>query len=109
MIAAQANKSAGTFPKQFTPLVRLLHGLDAASVPLWGTFEKSIVSLHESLKCFRAVFCEGLVVYAALSNSLSKGVTASLRAQEALIAGEMIDESAVQPALLSKLRECVGV
>ena len=70
----------------------------------YGQLEKiADGSLDAKLKDFSALFAEGLFVYSHSSRQRSS--LPSVRAQLALIAGEMIDEKSVQVALLQRARD----
>lgn len=65
--------------------------------------ELSSTGLNRKIQGFRALFCEGLIVYAAQSKV--KNSIVSVRAQLALIAGEQIERKDIHPVLLEKAED----
>ena len=101
-------KTVEQFLKAFQATAQVMQKT-SVQVQVDGTdiFEKlkdmTSVGTQRKLKIFRALFCEGLMLYAITSKS--KTSLASIRAQQALIAGEQIESGDVQPALLQKCAE----
>ncbi|CAE7275286.1 unnamed protein product [Symbiodinium sp. CCMP2592] len=102
------SKAAEQTQKNFGAVIKCLRKQsDSLELNGWNALEEQSKILQTATKGFRMTFCEGLVMWAATSTP-TKAILASLRAQEALIAGEVIDEACMHPKILEKLRELLA-
>ena len=92
------------FLKTFAQVAQVLSVAHEASIKDFYDLEKiQEGSLQNKVKTFKALFAEGLFVYAISSHS--KNSLPSARAQLSQIAGENIRECDVQVSLLRRARE----
>ena len=100
----QVKKKIDEYLKMFATTAKVLSGVHSEAIQEYYNIEKIVEgSLTNKMKIFKALFAEGLFLYA--HSSRSKNSLPGTRAQLSLIAGEVVAESDVQPSLLARAQE----
>jgi len=100
-------KKVTDYLKQFHGAAEILSNVHVECIAEYYNLEKIVDgSLEKRMKAMKALFAEGLFLYA--HTSLSKASLPGARAQLSQIAGEKINESDIQISLLKRARELVA-
>lgn len=100
----QATKKIAEFLKTFQPVAKALAEIHGDAIQSFDSLETVLESdAEDKLQKFRALFAEGIFLFAHCS--VSQRALPAARNQLSQIAGEKIPETYVQIALLERARE----
>lgn len=104
IIIKQVKSKAAEFIKAFRTMAKIFKPRHEEMVEEHSRLERIVEeSLEKKLQQYRALFAEGLFLLA--HSSRSRANLPAARAQLSMIAGELINEADVNPALLKRARD----